>query len=70
MVQAQRIRDAATRWNAAVGRHHEIAFLAGRLTNGPAWIQIDKPHVRRMIEIARTPAELRAIWPDDLPILT
>lgn len=70
VIQAQRILDATQTWNAGARRDSEIAFLAGRRTNGPAIVRVDRERIQKMIKSARTPAELRTVWPDDLPIVT
>lgn len=66
-IQAQKIERATRTWNEAAKAEDTWKALAGRATNGPAIIELDVPRLSRRIRDARSPQELRAVWPDDLP---
>jgi hypothetical protein len=65
-IQAQRMAMAVEVWNRYARRGDEEASLL-RPTNGPATIELDRPKLRRMLLAARTPEQIKAVWPEELP---
>lgn len=68
-IQAQRMAMAVEDWNRYARREDDQASLL-RPTNGPATIELERPRLRHMLLAARTPEQIKAVWPEELPRIT
>lgn len=70
LIQLRRAEQAAERHNKAAVEEDDRVSLAGRLTNGPAFVEFDRRRIRDRLVAAATVEQVRAVWPEGLPWLT
>ena len=66
LIQLRKTEQAVGRHNKAAVEEDDRVSLAGRLTNGPAFVEFDRRRIRDRLLAASTLEQVRAVWPEGL----